>query len=131
MYMYHSRPFHLKITSGEYILIVIFTIKFHYNPWGCYKHTEGQYYMLHCVIFKYILVTIKIAYCILILSHRGLGICAQWESCGLYRRIARQQLCEHLDCTTVSTGHLTSAFPQVMSHNNITSFLWSPCCDCC
>jgi hypothetical protein len=36
-----------------------------------------------------------------LLSHRGLGACAQWESCGLDRRVARRQLCEHLDYATV------------------------------
>jgi hypothetical protein len=40
----------------------------------------------------------------------------QREICGLYRRIARQQLCERLDCATVSRGHVTSVFPQVTSH---------------
>jgi hypothetical protein len=34
---------------------------------------------------------------------------------GLYRRVARRQLCERLDCATVSWGHVTSAFPQVTS----------------
>jgi hypothetical protein len=50
------------------------------------------------------------------LSHRGLGACVQRESCGLYRRVARRQLCERLHCATVSRGHLTSAFPRVTSH---------------
>jgi hypothetical protein len=49
-------------------------------------------------------------------SHRGLGARAQWESCGLYRHVARRQLCECLDCATVSRGHMTSAFPHVTSH---------------
>jgi hypothetical protein len=50
------------------------------------------------------------------LSHRGLGACAQRESCRLYRRVARRHLRERLDCSTVSRGHVTSVFPQVTSH---------------
>jgi hypothetical protein len=61
----------------------------------------------------------KVMWCICskqeLLSHRGLGAGAQRESCGLDRRVARRQLCERLDCATVSRGHVTSAFPQVTS----------------
>jgi hypothetical protein len=39
-----------------------------------------------------------------LLSHRGLGARAQRESCGLYRRVARRQLCERLDCATGSAS---------------------------
>jgi hypothetical protein len=49
-------------------------------------------------------------------SHRGLGARAQQQNWGLDEQIARQQLCERLDCTTVSRGHVTSVFPQVTSH---------------
>jgi hypothetical protein len=51
-----------------------------------------------------------------LLSHRGLGAHAQRESCGLYQRIARWQLFKHLDCATMSRGHVTSEFPQMTSH---------------
>jgi hypothetical protein len=42
-----------------------------------------------------------------LLSHRGLGARAQRESCGYYRRIARRQVCERLDCATGSAGNVT------------------------
>jgi hypothetical protein len=49
-----------------------------------------------------------------LLSHRGLGARAQCESCGLYRRIAGQQLCECLDHTTGSASDVT--YPHSSHH---------------
>jgi hypothetical protein len=42
-----------------------------------------------------------------LLSHRGLGARGQRENCGLYRRVARRQLCERLDCATESASDIT------------------------
>jgi hypothetical protein len=41
-----------------------------------------------------------------LLSHRGLGACTR-ESCRLYQRVARRQLCERLDCATGSESDVT------------------------
>lgn len=49
-----------------------------------------------------------------LLSHRGLGACAQRESCGLYQRVARQQLCERLDSATGSASDVT--YPHSARH---------------
>jgi hypothetical protein len=39
------------------------------------------------------------------------------------RRVAKWQLCERLDCATVSSGHVTSALPQVTSRTPAPSLL--------
>jgi hypothetical protein len=42
-----------------------------------------------------------------LLSHRGLRARAQRESCRLYRRVARRELCERLDGATGSACDVT------------------------
>jgi hypothetical protein len=44
------------------------------------------------------------------LSHRNLETRKQQQNYGLNQRDARRQLCERLDCATVSKGHVTSGF---------------------
>jgi hypothetical protein len=56
-----------------------------------------------------------------LLSHRGLGARTQRESCGLYRRVARRQLCERLDCATGNASDLTYPTHPVTTQRSINT----------
>jgi hypothetical protein len=70
---------------------------------------------------NFILILWLICFMQELLSHKSLGARARGESCEFDRRVARRQLCERLDCATVSRGHVTSAFPQVTDPNTVSS----------
>jgi hypothetical protein len=79
-----------------------------------FKHTSNFIHFVVLINYGFIIMW-RIYSTQELLSHRNLKTGTQQQNYGLDQSIARQQLCEGLDCATVSSGHATSVFLQ-MSH---------------
>jgi hypothetical protein len=101
---------------------VIYSLFYSYTTWWWSAGTETCSViviikltdLLHLLDFNVFIILWRICSMQELLSHRGLGARAQRESCGLYRRVARRQLCERLDSTTGSANDVT--YPNSSHH---------------